>query len=115
MFDIELETNGFDYDQMKLQIQLAAYFRLQINGLNTDDVWKISTAANWTDTWCKEHGPLPSDFKTHFNGKFVFGEYSNDSKSLTQIVQAQFNTQNMIGLDYAGKVYSVEEYYRKSA
>lgn len=86
MFDIELKTKDFDYAQMKLQLQLAAYLCLQINGFDVDDVWKISTAANWTDTWCKEHGPLPSNFKTHFNGKFVYGEYRKDIMSLKQVL-----------------------------
>lgn len=92
MFDIELETHRFNYEQMRFQIQFAAYCCLFENGFNVDDVWKISTAANWTDTWCKEHGPLPSDFKSHFNGKFVYGEYRKDNLSLEGVIEAQYTT-----------------------
>ena len=115
MFDIELDTKGFNYEQMKLQLQLAACLCLQVNGYDIDGVWKISTAANWTDTWCKEHGPLPSNFKTHFNGKFAYGEFRNDNMSLRQILQQHFEINKMCRLDYIGKPYSVEDYYAKQA
>lgn len=115
MFDIELDTKGFDYEQMKLQLQLAAFLCLQVNGYDANDVWKISTAANWTDTWCKEHGPLPSNFKTHFNGKFIYGQFRNDHMTLQQVMQNHFKLSDMCRLDYVGKPYSVEEYYTKYA
>lgn len=115
MFDIDVKTKGNDYEQMKLQLQLAAFLCLQINGFDVDDVWKISTAANWTDTWCKEHGPLPSNFKTDFNGKFVYGEFRNDNKSLKQVLETHFDLTKMCRMDYFGKPYSVDEYYKKRA
>lgn len=115
MFDIELDTKDFDYEQMKMQLQLAAFLCLQINDYDVNDVWKISTAANWTDTWCKEHGPLPSSFKTHFNGKFIYGQFRNDHMTLQQVMQNHFELSDMRRLDYVGKPYSVEEYYAKYA
>lgn len=115
MFDIELKTKDFDYEQMKLQMQLAACLCLQINGYDVDDVWKISTAANWTDTWCKEHGSLPSNFKTHFNGKFTYCEFRNDHMSLSQVLEPYFDVNKMCRLDYFGKPYSVADDYAKRA
>ncbi|WP_037306893.1 hypothetical protein [Ruegeria halocynthiae] len=115
LFDIDVATKDVDYEQMKLQLQLAAFLCLQINNFNVDDVWKISTAANWNDTWCKEHGPLPSNFKTHFNGKFAYGIFRNDNKSLRQVLQAHFQVSKMCRFDYFGKPYSVAEYYARSA
>lgn len=115
VFDIDVQTKSYDYEQMKLQIELAAFLCLLINGFDVDDVWKISTAANWTDTWCKEHGALPRTFKTHFNGKFVYGDMRKDGMLLMQVLEGHFDLTKMCRLDYLGKPYSVAEYYKKHA
>ena len=87
MFDIELETKHLDYTQMCFQIQLAAHNCLFHNDIDVDDVWKISTASNWTDTWCKEHGDLPNNF----NGKFLYGEFREDFLTLEEVLVKNYS------------------------
>ncbi|WP_170381173.1 hypothetical protein [Ruegeria atlantica] len=111
MFDIEIDTDGVSYDEMLNQIQLQAFMCLCQNGLDTQDVWKISTAANWTDTWCKENGPLPSDFKESFNGKF----YYDEDFTLYDMFSEIFVNMQLRSLPLVGNAYSVEEYYNKIA
>lgn len=101
MFDVNLMTKGVGFEAMKLQMQLAAYLRLTAHGYDAEEVWKISTCANWTDTWCKEHGSLPSDFPA-FNGKFF---YLEDMDSLTTVLEESFDLDSFPASLYAGRVF----------
>jgi len=110
-FDIELETKDYDLHAMISQIELAAFLCLKANGFNVEDVWKISTAADWDKTWCKEHGPLPSNFKTNFNGKYVYWE-----ETLTQSLNSEFaNLESIDCTEYEGIIYGNDGYLLKYA
>lgn len=117
MFDIDISTDGADYDGMLTYIQMQAFICLRQNGLDTKDVWKISTAADWTNTWCREHGPLPDDFKETFNGKF----YYNEDRTLHDIFGKIFNLSDIKRLTESEKlplvaqVYTVDEYLAKAS
>ncbi len=106
MFDIEIETEGYGYDAMLNRIQLEAFMCLCQNEIDTKDVWKISTAADWTNTWCKDNGPLPSDFKKNFNGKFFY----DDNATLFDMFAERFALMQLRRMPLVGNTYSVEEY-----
>ena len=90
-FDANQSTGVEDFDAMVLGVELAVYVCLTMNSIDADDARNVTTKADWENTFCKEHGPLPSDFTGEFSyagsktlGKKFVGKF--DKKKLLSML-----------------------------
>lgn len=70
---------------MVLGIELAVYVCLTRNGIDADDAQNVSISADWENTFCKEHGPLPSDF----SGEFTYKEGDTLNKKFADVFEKE--------------------------
>jgi hypothetical protein len=103
MFDIEIISKGRSISEMIAHIELAAYQCLKVNGFDVDDVWKISTAADWAN--------IPLSYAKVFTGKFIYFD-SGLGDALKEVFEG---LESFDQCEYAGITYGIEEYYNKSA